>query len=108
MEEDTDDQDRQLAKDLNDVFVLLAEQSKDDKDDKDDDERLFSHIARIEDDYSQAAFVATLQTISIMHAFTEKKLKRFSNTFQGIMIDTGAARGSTSGRAQYVAYCRAT
>lgn len=108
MEDDTDDKDRQLVDALDDVVFHLVGQSKDDNDDKDDDERPFSRIARIGDDYSPAAFVATLQKILVMHAITKKKLDSFGNSFQGIKIDTSATRGSISGRTQYFAYCRAT
>lgn len=45
---------------LDDVFIHLLEQSKDDNDDNENCERSFWQIARIEDDYSTPGFVATV------------------------------------------------
>lgn len=105
----TDDEESELADTLEDVAIHLSDlpnaAPNNDEDDKID---FHTHIATIDDMHEPSSFLATLQTISVNHTLTRTVPSRNSEIFEGIMVDTGAARGSTSGRTQYMAYCNAT
>lgn len=65
-------------------------------------------MAIIVDVNNHASFVAQLQSVSAMHSMIKSTKKRFGNTFKVVMIDTGAARVSTSEKLQYHVYCGVT
>lgn len=56
-----------------------------------------------------AAFAADIRESSTVHDLTGKvyhPLHYNDKAFLGVMVDTGGAKGSTGGEAQYGAYCR--
>lgn len=53
-------------------------------------------------------FVGQLESISLTGVIYSTILIHFRGGFEGIMIDTGATRRNTSGKAQYLTYCHAT
>lgn len=104
-DEESDDDDRATADALEDVITHIIDIGRTD-DDNNSENSLdsFSHIARIEDDDAPAAYTAQLNNSITAYTMT-RAVARFGSKFDGIMIDTGAARGSSAGKAQYNAYC---
>lgn len=58
---------------------------------------------------STASFTARIQNFAFFHGATAAMQKcRFEKGFDGVLVDTGATRGSSAGEAQYHAYCNFT
>lgn len=106
-EEESDEEERDLVEALDDI-VSHKIYVNDDKTSSDSEQDNFSHMATIHDTRSFASFIACLQDAAFEHVVTTDKPQRFGNVFQGIIVDTGAAKGSTAGRSQYKAYCTTT
>lgn len=74
---------------------------------KSDEDGEHLHITTIDDADEPSALPADLQTISVTHVLSKAIPARYRNTFEGMMIDAGAACGSVSGKTQYTASCPA-
>lgn len=109
-ETESDEEEQETADALDDVIAHIIEIGQNDKHDiTEDDGSSFSHIASIDDKDESASFSAQLSDSIMTHALTTRvPQSRFGGNFNGIMIDTGAARGSSAGKAQYQAYCSKT
>lgn len=105
-DEDLDDKERGILEALDDVTAQVIDVSS--KQDLRDNKNIFSHLASIEDDDEPSEYVLRLKCVSIVQDMHGSMPRRFDGNFQGVMIDTGAARGSSGGKAQYLSYCKAT
>lgn len=105
-DENSNEDEQELLEVLDDVAAHVIDVSS--KQDTKNDERIFSYIASIEDEDEPSAYVSRLKCISILHTVHETELSRMYGIFRGIMIDTGAARGSRGGKFQYFEYYKAT
>lgn len=66
-------------------------------------------MADVRDDDEISAFAAQLREAATAHALTRKvydSTRYRKEHFYGVMVDTGAARGSTCSQTQYLAYFR--
>lgn len=74
--------------------------------DADDVRNTLSHIATTQDELETAALTARLRNISFTYSVSPKFPRlHFATKFDGNMVDTGAARGCSSGIVQCQAYC---
>lgn len=106
--EESADDERELADNLEEVLVNITSVPSTDDGREAEENASFMYMSTAEDTTSPASFVASLQDIKVMHTLSGTIPPRYGDTFKGVMIDTGAARGSTSGKRQYFAYCRST
>lgn len=77
--------------------------------DQDDSREPTVTMADVRDDDEISAFAAQLREVATAHALTRKvydSTRYRREHFYGVMVDTGAARGSTCSETQYLAYCR--
>lgn len=63
-----------------------------------------SHLATTYDENVTASFISTLQGSIVSHVGTAVMSNRQNGVFEGVLIITSAASGSTSGGRQYLAY----
>lgn len=104
---DSDDDESNIAKALEDVKAYIISVKVTSHDDNDDDElKGFSHMATVLDEDYSVSFIAQPQNAAFTLAPKPALPQRFGNIFKGIMVDIGAARGSTAGRLQYFSYCK--
>lgn len=112
--ESSSDEDKEdVADAIDDIvthFIQINGDSKDpnyeDDNHFDPKEECFSHMATLDDDDSSIAFTAQLQNVAFIHSASGSLPEpRFGEKFEGILIDTGAAKGSSAGSNQYKAYC---
>lgn len=111
-EESSEEEDVNVADAVEDVIAHFIDINHDDSQtgtsspSNAEEEESFSHLATLRDEEGPASFTARLQNVAFTHSISDTVRKfRFSTKFEGLMIDTGAARGSTSGSVQYKAYC---
>lgn len=106
---ESDQKDHETANALDDVIAHIIEIEQDeDGGNHEDSEEYFSHIATIDGEDKYVSFTAQLNDSAMTHALTSQiPQARFGSNFKGVMVDTGAARGSSAGKTQYEAY-RAT
>lgn len=65
----------------------------------------FSHLGTVDENDGPAAFTAGLQGVAFFHVTAAALPKmRFADKFEGVLVDTGAARGSRARVIQYKAY----
>lgn len=108
----SEDDEERVAEAIDDIITHfiqvdnLGENEQDDAAAHADDQNQFSDLATMDDTDSPAAFTARLQDVAFVHGATAAIPKcRFGKSFDGVMVDTGAARGSSAGEAQYHAHC---
>jgi hypothetical protein len=102
---ETDEEDCALADTLEEItaHIIDVNYSHANSCHANDDKEPFSHMATIEDTDGLVSFTARHLDATFSHALTAKiPHSRFGNIFQGVMIDTGCARGSSGGHAQYI------
>lgn len=67
----------------------------------------FSHFATAESEEGPAAFTARLQKVLFFHAKTANPPEKVSgHRFEGVLVDTGAALGSSAGAVHYNSHCK--
>lgn len=93
----------ELANALEGVTVHSADMDKRESSGDDSENGMFAYLACIDNDNPCSVFTAKLQDVSIMHTLTSMILSSiYADKFYGVMIDSGRARGSSSGRVQYL------
>lgn len=75
--------------------------------DQPDNENIFSRMASIDDDDEHSSYVSGLNYVIAFNALKRDVLQCNISDFNGIMIKTGAARGSSGGKKKFFAYCKA-
>lgn len=64
-------------------------------------------MKKLDDQDLQSSFMAKLQNNAFSYAAYAHGLKhKFGTSFHGILVDTGATKGSSAGVNKYNAYCR--
>lgn len=79
-----------------------------DHENKDMSHQIFFPLATINESDTSASFLAQLQHAAFEHMENKDIPKRFGKLCQGILVDTGAARGNTAVNLRYLAYCSET
>lgn len=103
-EKETDYDDRAFAYYIKEMVISLTSGPSDNKEKDEVDKNKLALIAIIEADYAPTSFSAKLQTTSVFYILTQQTYLKFQNEFDGVMIDSGASRGTTCPMAQYLAF----
>lgn len=91
---DTEREEKELTNKLEEVVINISHETRETGQDGDD--RLFSHLAYIDDKKFLASFLATLNNNSVRHSMTQDAPIHEKIWFDGVMIDIGASRGTTA------------
>lgn len=103
----SEDEEKELVEELEDVAADIIHLDHEGDTLGETDTDVHGFIASNEGEEFMGGYAAQLGESSDVHALTKHlyKPKRYGrDTFQGVMVDTGCARGSSAGEDQYMAY----
>lgn len=106
-EDESDEEERYLVEALN-VIVAHTIYVNDEKKSSDSEQEKFLYMVTVHETTDFASVTARLQDAAVEHVVTANKPDRFGNVFREVLLNNGAAKGSTACRLQYQAYCTTT